>query len=200
MPQPSAAAPSPVDRVLGAAGILGGTVLLAAFVIEIPGGLNNVRLVLYFLGAIAVIVAVHRRQASRGNRWSTVVAAAAIVSNAWYPVMLLVSIGRPIAHDVFGEAFFYSALAWWLADAAFGFDALRLGVVTRWGALALGVGSLLAILGMDRLGLSSAADITVFGRLGLTGVALNGVAWILLGLDVMLGASPALRLRSALAR
>jgi hypothetical protein len=200
MSHPLAAAPSPTSRVLGAAGILGGTVLLAAFVIEIPSGLNNVRLVLYFLGAIAVIVAVHRRQASRGNRWSTVVAAAAIASNVWYPVMLLLSIGRPIRHDVFGEIFFYAALAWWLTDAAFGFDALRLGAVTRWGALALGVGSLLAILGMSQLGLTTPGNPTIVAPIALTGVALNGVAWILLGLDVMLGGSPALRLRSALAR
>ena len=50
---------------------------------------------------------------------------------------------------------------------------------------ALAIGSLLAIIGMDRLGLTSASDITVFGRLGLTGVALNGIGWVLLGLDVV---------------
>jgi hypothetical protein len=62
---------------------------------------------------------------------------------------------------------------------------LRLGVVSRWGAGALAIGSLLAILGMDRLGLTSASDITVFGRLGLIGVALNGIGWVLLGFDLV---------------
>jgi hypothetical protein len=47
-----------------------------------------------------------------------------------------------------------AAMRW--ADAAFGFAAWRLGVVTRWGALALAIGSVLAFLGMDRLGLARA--------------------------------------------
>ena len=52
------------DRMLGAAGILGGVVLLAAFVIDIPGSVNVLRLVLFNLGAIAVVVALYRRQAA----------------------------------------------------------------------------------------------------------------------------------------
>jgi hypothetical protein len=59
---------------------------------------------------------------------------------------------------------------------------LHLGVVWRWAALALAIGSLLAILGMDRLELTSPSNPTIFGPLALTGVALNGIAWILLGL------------------
>ena len=90
--------------------------------------------------------------------------------------------------------------AWWLADAAFGFVALRLGAVTRWGALALGVGSLLAILGIGQLELTSPENPTFFGPIALTGVALNGVAWILLGLDLVLDGRAVARLRSALAR
>lgn len=196
----SARPSSTSDRMLGAAGIVGGTFLLAAFVIEIPTGLRTVRLLLYFLGAIAVVVAVHRRQAPSGDRLPTAAAAAAILANIWYPVMYVVSLGRPIADDVFGLLFVFAALAWWLADAAFGFVTLRLGAVTRWGALALGVGSLLAILGMSQLQLTTQANPTIFAPIAMIGVALNGVAWILLGLDVMLGESPALRLRSALAR
>ena len=138
-----------MNRLLGAAGIVGGAVLLAAYVVEIPNNANIVRLVLYFLGSIAVVVGVHRRQVSR-PRLSTVVASAAIIANVWYPAWMLLSIGRPIRHDEFGQVYLYAALAWWLADAAFGFVALRLGAVTRWGALALGVGSLLAILGHRR--------------------------------------------------
>ena len=74
-----------MNRLLGAAGIVGGAVLLAAYVVEIPNNANIVRLVLYFLGSIAVVVGVHRRQVSRGPRLSTVVASAAIIANVWYP-------------------------------------------------------------------------------------------------------------------
>jgi hypothetical protein len=189
-----------MNRVLGAAGIVGGTVLLAAYVIGIPNDANIVRLLLYFAGSVAVVIGVHRRQVSRGRRLSTVVATAAVLANVWYPAWLLLSIGRPIRNDDFGLIFFYAALAWWLADAAFGFVALRLGAVTRWGALALGIGSLLAILGMSQLELTSPSNPTIFAPIALTGVALNGVAWILLGLDLILGGSPVPRLRAALAR
>jgi hypothetical protein len=72
----------------------------------------------------------------------------------------------------------------WLADAAFGLVSLRLGVVSRLGALALAVGSVLAIMGMDRFGLTSADNPTILGTLALAGIALNGIGWILLGLDV----------------
>jgi len=37
---------------------------------------------------------------------------------------------------------------------------------------------------MDRLELTSATNPTIFGTFALAGVALNGLGWILLGLDV----------------
>jgi hypothetical protein len=192
-----------MSRLLGAAGIVGGTFLLSAFVIGIPDGVYTLRLVLFNIGAIAVVVAVHRRQASSGMRLSSLIAAAAIAANGWYLVMILLSTGRPVAPDPdpeFRLVMFYAGLAMWLADAAFGFVTLRLGAVTRWGALALGVGSLLAILGMSHLELTSPANPTIFGPISLIGVALNGMGWILLGFDVMLGGRAVPRLRSALAR
>jgi len=61
---------------------------------------------------------------------------------------------------------------------------VRLGVVSRWAALVLAIGSVLAVLGIDRLALTSPSNPTVFGALALTGVALTGIGWILLGLDL----------------
>ena len=86
-----------------------------------------------------------------------------IVANGWYIAWILLAVGRerPFAGD-FGLVGFWAGLAFWLADAWFGLVALRLGVLWRWAALALVVGSLLAILGMDRLGLTSAANPTIF--------------------------------------
>lgn len=180
-----APSPSPSSRILGFAGILGGAVLLAAFAVEISPDLNTVRLILFHLGAIAIVVAVHRRQVAASPSLARAAVVAAVLANAWNLTMIILMVGRPnpFAGD-FGLVYFYAGLAMWVTDAAFGLVTLRLGVVSRWGALALVVGSLLAITGMDRLGLTSSASPTLFGPLGLTGVALNGFAWILLGIDV----------------
>ena len=97
--------------------------------------------------------------------------------------MLVVPFGPILGADL-GLVFFAASLSTWLADAAFGLVALRLGVVSRLGALALAIGSILAVTGMDRLGLTSADGPTIFGPLALAGIALSGIGWILLGLDV----------------
>jgi hypothetical protein len=180
----------PTSRLLGVLGVIGGAVLLVAYLpFQVFDGATNVfRLTLFNLGSIAVVIAIDRLPGTRRTRVSTAVAAATVLANAWYPAMVLLSIGRPIANDAFALAFFWAAVAMWLTDAAFGFAALAAGSVTRWGALALGVGSLLAFLGIDRLGLVSPGDPTsLLFRLALFGVALNGFGWILLGGDVALG-------------
>jgi hypothetical protein len=43
----------------------------------------------------------------------------------------------------------------------------------------------LAITGMDRLELTSQANPTIFTPIAVTGIALNGAAWILLGLEIV---------------
>jgi hypothetical protein len=182
-----AVTPSTSSRLLGVVGILGGIVLLAAFVpVNWGTELFNLRLVLFNAGAIAVVVAVHRRQAAAAPRVALVAAVPAILANAWYLVMTVLTIGRtePVGAGDFGLVYFFAAAAMWLTDSAFGLATLRLGVVTRWGAMALAIGSLLAFTGMDRLELTSADGPTIFGFLALAGVALNGIGWILLGLDV----------------
>jgi hypothetical protein len=89
-----------------------------------------------------------------------------------------------IAGD-FGLVGFWVGLAVWIADAWFGLAALRLGALWRWDAVALVVGSLLALTGIDRLGLTSQGSPTIFTQLSLTGIALNAVAWVILGLDIV---------------
>lgn len=180
-----ARSPTISSRVVGLAGILGGVVLLAAFVIEIAPGLNNLRLVLFNVGAMAVAIGVHRLQAPAAQTMSLLGAVPAFLANAWYLAMVVLAMGRshPFAGD-FGLVFFGAAVALWLTDAWFGFVTLRLGSVTRWGAFALAIGSILALTGVDRLELTSSANPTIFGPLSLAGIALNGIGWILLGLDV----------------
>jgi hypothetical protein len=180
-----ATSPTISSRVVGLAGILGGVVLLAAFVIDIAPGLNNLRLVLFNVGAMAVVIGVYRLEAPAAPIAALLGAVPAFLANAWYLAMVVLAMGRPnpFAGD-FGLVVSAAAVALWLTDAWFGFVTLRLGSVARWGAFALAIGSILALTGVDRLELTSPANPTIFGPLSLVGIALNGIGWILLGLDV----------------
>ena len=177
--------PSSSARVLGVVGIVGGLALISAFLpVTIPDDLNTLRLALFNVGAMAVALGVFRT-AGVERRGLRAIAAAVVVTNAWHLVMTVVAmtLERPFAGD-YGLVFFWAGMAMWLADSALGFALVR-GVGFRpWGPLALGVGSLLAILGMDRLGLTSAANQTAFGQVALIGVFLNGMGWILLGIEL----------------
>jgi hypothetical protein len=100
----------------------------------------------------------------------------------------LLAIGRPrpFAGD-FGLVGLYLSLLSWLGSAWFGIMSFRTSGLARWGALALAIGSALAVLGIDRLGLTSSSEPTIFGPISLLGIGLSGSAWVLLGLDLLLG-------------
>jgi hypothetical protein len=174
------AAPLPV-RVLGIAGIIGGAVLLAAFVVPIPADLEALRIVMFNLGAMAVVLAVHARQAAVARSVSLVGSIPALLANAWYIVIIVMDLGRT---EPFAGRFglmFWSGMALWLTDTWFGIVALRLGAVSRLGALALSVGAPLAFTGISSLDLGS----TIFGTLSQVGIVTMGIGWILLGFDAM---------------
>ncbi len=181
-------APSTSSRVLGLAGILGGGILVAAFFDFIPWGpdLFNLRLVLFNAGAMAIVVAVHRRQASVAPTLALLAAVPAFLANAWYLVMIVRVVAQPGSPGPgdFGPNFDLAAIALWLTDAWFGIVTFRLKVVSRLAALAVAVGSFLALDGMNRLGLTSEANPTIFGPLSLLGIALAGIGWMVLGIDV----------------
>lgn len=184
-------APSTSSRALGLAGILGGIVLLSAFAFFI-GELNWLRLLVFNAGAVAIVIAVTSRQAAASSALALIAGAPAVVANALFLIMVLLSLGRtaPVAGD-FGLVLFWISVAMWLSDAWFGTVTVRLGVMAKWGPLALAIGSALAVLGIDRLGLTSGANPTIFGTLSQIGIALSGVGWILVGLDVATRRRPA---------
>jgi hypothetical protein len=177
--------PTLATRALCVVGILGGLGLLAAFVVEIPSGWNPLRLVLFNAGALAVALAAYRPHAAVSRRLALAGTIPIVVANTWAIAWTLLAIGResPFSGD-FGLVGFWGGLAAWLADAWFGIVALRIGVLWRPATTLLAVGSLLAITGMDRLELTSQANPTVFSPISLAGIALNGIAWILLGLEI----------------
>lgn len=178
--------PTPTTRALGLLGILGGAILLVAFLpsMDIERGWNFVRLALYCLGALAIIVAVHRRQVAVSPLLAWTGAIPAFATTGAYLVMLALTgwRERPFEGD-FGVVWSVVSFTMWLADGWFGVVTFKLGVVTRWGALALMLGSF-AVIGIDRVGLVTSLEPTIFSVLALGGVALNGIGWVLLGWDV----------------
>jgi hypothetical protein len=184
--------PSNSSRLLGLIGIVGGFVLLlpAFLPVLIPFDLSpdlfNLRLAMFNIGAIAIVAAVHRRQGSAAPAVAMLTAVLAVLANAWYLALTVLAVSQPgqLGPGDFGQMYFFAGAAMWLTDAAFGLVTLRLSVLARWGALALAIGSVLAFTGMDQLGLTSGDNPTIFGPLSLVGIVLNGLGWILLGLDV----------------
>jgi hypothetical protein len=168
--------PSPLARALGLIGILGGAILVAAFIPDLPweADLFNLRLALFNLGAIAIVLALYRRQASVGRRLALLATVPVILANAWHLFWIVRIVAQPGSPGIgdFPPVYQLATQAMWLTDAVFGLAALWLGVASRWGAFALAIGSILAFGPLN------------LGDLALAGLAVNGLGWILLGLDV----------------
>jgi len=169
--------PTVSARILGAAGVVAGVVILLAYVVDLPAGLFPARVVAFCVGVIAIGIGVHRRQAAAARRVSLAVTGALVVANALYLAQVLFD--RP-----FDLVMFWSGVALWLSSALFGFAAAWIGAVNRWAALAVALGSLLAITGIDRLGLVSESSPTIFNTLSQVGIVIMAVGWIVLGIDV----------------
>jgi len=160
--------------------------LLAGLVLELGSAVGTIRIVLFNLGAIAIVVAVYRRLRSQIPQLALVVAMLAILANAVFIGWVIAGIGRPnAAAGFFGLVGDASAIAMWLSDALFGLLALfYVRGLGRWGAGALFIGSLLAPAGLDRLGWTSPGDGSLLGSLVHIGLALGGIGWVVLGVAV----------------
>lgn len=178
-----AARPSASSLLLGLLGIAGGAVFLAAFVADLGPAFIELRIALFLVGSMAVVLAVYRRLAERGAKLALVGAVPALVGNAIYLVTILAALAATPADGPPGWLLFGAAIALWLGDAWFGLITLQIGTGTRAGAIAIALGSILALIGFDGLGLV-AANPTIFKPLSLIGQVLVGAGWILLGLDV----------------
>jgi len=185
-------APPMSTRALGVAGIMAGAVVLVAFVIELPQELFPPRIVLMILGSIALILAVHRRQAAIAPTLALVGAIPAVLANAWYLALIVLSMtgnGRVLA-GTYGLVLFWAGVALWLSIVLFGVVTIRIGAVSRFGAFVVTLGALLTLTGMDRLGLVSESAPTIFNTLSQVGIFLLGLGWILLGIDIAVRRAP----------
>jgi hypothetical protein len=169
--------PSTATRLLGAAGIVAGLAILVAYVIDLPSGVFRDRLIVFGIGVIAIGIGVHRRQASQAPAASLAATVALGVVVAAF-LVTVVFFGPP------NIAAFWSGVALWLGAAAFGAVTAWIGAVSRIGAGAVAIGSLLTLTGIDRLGLVSEASPTIFNTLSQVGIVTMAIGWILLGLDL----------------
>lgn len=188
----TASAPQPTPawaKLLGAIGILGGLMLLLGFIpsTQWSPDVFNLRLVLFNAGAIAIVVAVHRRQAAAAPLLALATSIVAISANVLYLALILGLVAQPgeIGPGSFGVSFAAAAVFLWLADAGFGLVIARLGVLSPWLGITLAISSTLALLGLDRLGLVNGEFRAIFEPLALAGVAASGCAWIALGVETV---------------
>lgn len=190
-------------RLLGLIGLIGGVLLLWAFLSFDPflGRVaNTVRLILFALGGAAVAIAFHGRQARVAPRLAFAAAGAVVGSGTLYAALVVLAlwVDSPFS-GVFGTLTFWSSGALWVSAAAYGVAMLRIGeawrgmsrplaVATRIGASAL-IGGALAWVGDDRLGL---VDSVAYGQLwstvALASVFLVGLGWVVLGSVMAIGA------------
>lgn len=179
--------PTAITRILAVAGIIGGVVLVAVFVVDIPPELNVARIVLFNVGAIGIALGLYRRIAAVTPRLALAVTAAALVANGWYIAMELLSIGRPVfpeADPEFRLVAFYAAVAMWLADAAVGVAIWRTGAAARWMGAVLAIASVIALTGIDRFELVRGGWAWLFLPAALAAIGVSGLAWIALGIDL----------------
>lgn len=188
-------------RWLGLFGLIGGLLLLAAFLTFAPFETqiaNTVRLVVFTLGGAAIALAFHRRQALVAPSVAYVTTTLVVLAGGAYALWTIASqwVSSPFL-GTFGALGFVAGIALWLSAAIYGAGALTinaiwrgmrppLGLIARLGAIAL-LGSAVAWLGDDRLGL---VDSDPYGRIwstvAMAGVALNGIGWVLLGTVLVL--------------
>lgn len=177
--------PTTSARALGIAGVLAGLVLVAPFVITFEQAWFAPHIVAFNAFVIALVVGLHRRQAAGSPGLALAAGAAVIVANAWYLAMTVLSMAdvNPFGAQ-FGNVYFVAGIVVWVSAAAYGGASLVIGAFSRWGPIFLAIGSVLAGLGMGRLGLATGDSILV--PLSQIGIAMHGMGWILLGAELAL--------------
>jgi hypothetical protein len=179
------AAPLPTvsSRALGIAGMLAGAVLLAPFLVTFEAGWFAPHLIVFNAFVMALAIGMHRRQATASLGLALAATATVVIANGWYLAMTALSMAdlNPFGGQ-FGFIYFLAGIAHWGSAAAYGAATIVIGAFWRWSGALLLIGSVLAGLGMDRLGL--VAGDSIFGPLSQVGIPLHGAAWIVLGAEL----------------
>ncbi len=183
----TAAIPTASARALGFVGVLAGLFLIAPFVVTLGDGWLHPRNLVFTMFVMALVVGLHARQAAVSPVLARLASAIALAGYGVAFVWLVLSTGRPapFAGD-FGYWGFMSGMAMWVSAAIYGLISIRLGAVTRWGSALLVIGSVLALTGIDRLGLVVPGHESIFGPLSQIGIVMHGAGWVVLGAELAL--------------
>lgn len=190
-------------RVAGLLAVAGGVLLLWAFYSWNPFSdprVNGIRLLLFWSSGVAAALGYHGRQAAVRPRLARMATGAVVLVGAWNLLWLLLAWDRssPFGGE-FGLIGFVGGLLGWLAASFYGAAMLVIAAawlgMGRWAAAAtrmaaglLVVAGVVATFGMDRLGLTRSEPYgELFGTLGMLGVGGVGLAWLVLGLVLMVG-------------
>ena len=184
-------------RLLGLVGVAGGVVLLWAFISLNPFGdrsVNFVRLSLFWLGGVAIALALYGRLAAASPRLAAFATAAVLVIGVWNLLWAVLAIGQENPHaDGFSLVWIVGYVVAWIAQAVYGAVLYGLAgatsgmtrhlrTVTRIAALALVLGGPLAFFGINDPDLADWEEYGfIYTRLGQIGLLLTGAGWIMLG-------------------
>jgi hypothetical protein len=196
-------APTRSMRLAGVVAVVGGLLLLWAFLSWNPfvdGHVNAVRLALFWSAGVAIALAYHGRQAAVRPLLARTATGAVVLFGAWNVLWVVLAWDRdsPFSGD-FGLLGFVASFLGWLAASFYGAATLAISAawrgmdrwaatVTRLAAALLAVAGVVATFGMDRIGLTRSEPYgELFGTLGALGVGGVGLAWMALGLVLVVG-------------
>ena len=182
-------------RFLGLFGILGAILLLWAFSSFNPfqdQRVNSVRLTLFALAGAAISLAFYRRQALAAPTLALLTTAAVVIGGIWSASWGVLANGVPSPNmGTFGLIGLFANIALWVTPTIWAIGMLHTGAawqgmspnrarLTRVGVWLL-IGSVVAWMGDDRLGMVDSLWGEMWQAIAITGVALNGVGWLILG-------------------
>jgi hypothetical protein len=182
-------------RLLGMFGVVGAALLLWAFISFNPFAdqrVNSIRLAVFALAGAAIALAFYRRQAHLAPTLALLTTAAVVIAGVWSATWNLLS------NDVesrfmgtFGLIGLFANIALWVTPAVWAIGMLHTGagwqgmsrqrrMLTKLGLASL-IGSIVAWLGDDRLGMVDSLWGEMWQAIAIAGLILNGVGWLILG-------------------
>jgi hypothetical protein len=171
--------PTMRTRILAGAAVGGGLLLLLGLTNTVSVGLV-VRLTMFYALATAGLIGIHRRQVGQAPALAWIGFVPAILAYSLSLVGMLAPLADATLPSIAGRQFgVFAQQAFWITSALFGAVTLAIGVLPRPAALALTIGSPLAMIGMF-IGPSPEPTLSL---LAYTGVILYGVGLIWLGVS-----------------
>jgi hypothetical protein len=192
--------PSRTMRLLGLFGVAGAVLLLGVFVSFNPfaDSLNGIRLVIFALAGAAISLAFYPRQAAAAPTLAILSTAGVVIAGVWFSAVVILSdrVLSPFM-GTFGLINLFSNIAIWVTPSIWAIGLLhtgavwqgmpsRLALATKVGVVLL-IGSMVAWLGDDRLGMIDSLWGDMWQAVAVFGLVANGLGWMILGAVLVFG-------------